>query len=81
MLIDLHLAAKHTAFCTILPCVLHQNALYLAPKRTAFSIKTHCVLRHLWGYAQIFESLSMKNFTPATPLRVPSKTFVVELKD
>lgn len=33
------------------------------------------------GYAQIFESLSMKNFTPATPLRVASKTFVFELKD
>ena len=32
-----------TAFCTILPCVLHQNALHLAPKRTAFSTKMHCV--------------------------------------
>ena len=36
MLIDLHLAAKHTAFCTVLPCVLHQNALHLASKRTVF---------------------------------------------
>jgi|GEM_PF-4516208 len=66
MLIDLHLAAKHTAFCTVLPCVLHQNALCFA----AFM-----------GYAQIFESLRLKNLTPATPLRVPSKTFVFELKD
>ena len=36
MLIDLHLAAKHTAFCTVLPCFLHQNALHLASKRTVF---------------------------------------------
>jgi len=40
-----HLAAKNTAFSTILPCVLHQNALHLAPKRVAFSTKTHVVLQ------------------------------------
>ena len=34
------LASKNTAFSTILPCVLHQNALHLAPKRVAFSGKT-----------------------------------------
>ena len=34
-------AFRH-AFSTILPCVLHQNALHLAPKRIAFSTKTHC---------------------------------------
>ena len=37
-------AAFSTAFSTILPCVLHQNALHLAPKRTAFSGILHCVL-------------------------------------
>ena len=31
------------AFSTILPCVLHQNAVHLAPKRIVFSPKTHCV--------------------------------------
>ena len=30
-------------FCSILPCVQHQNTLHLAPKRTAFSTKTPCV--------------------------------------
>jgi len=35
-------AFRH-AFSTILPCVLHQNALHLAPKRTAISTKTHCI--------------------------------------
>jgi len=39
----LRLAPFCTALCTILPCVLHQNALHLAPKRTAFSTKMHCV--------------------------------------
>ena len=33
--------AFRLAFCSILPCVLHQNALHLAPKRIAFSTKTH----------------------------------------
>ena len=33
-----------TAFCTILPCVLHQNALHLAAKRSVFSTKTHAIL-------------------------------------
>ena len=40
----LHLAPKRTAFSTILPCVLHQNALRLAAYCTAFSIKSHCIL-------------------------------------
>ena len=73
--------AYRLAFSGKTHCILHHFTLRFAPKRTAFSIKTHCVLRHLWGYALIFESLNMKNFTPATPLRVPSKTFVFELKD
>ena len=38
------LASKRTAFSTILPCVLHQNALHLAPKRVAFSGKTQVIL-------------------------------------
>ena len=37
-------AANYTAFSTILPCVLHQNARHLAPKRSAFCTKTHCIL-------------------------------------
>ena len=41
---SLRLAAFCTAFCTISPCVLHQNAVYLAPKRIAFSTKTHAIL-------------------------------------
>ena len=44
MLFASHLAANRTAFSTILPCVLHQNALHLAAKRKAFSIKTHAIL-------------------------------------
>ena len=44
MLIAPHLAAKTTAFNSILTCVLHQNALHLAPKRIAFSIKTQVIL-------------------------------------
>ena len=51
MLFALHLAANRTAFSSILPCVLHQNARHLAPKRTPFCTKTHCILhqnaRHL----------------------------------
>ena len=47
MLYDLHLVPFCTAFCTISPCILHQNALHLAPKRIAFSTKTHCVLHHI----------------------------------
>jgi len=42
MLFASRLAAKSTAFYTILACVLHQNALHLAPKRTAFSGILHC---------------------------------------
>ena len=44
MLLASRLASKSTAFSTILPCVLHQNALYFAPKRTAFSTKTQAIL-------------------------------------
>ena len=44
MLFALRLAAFCTAFCTILPCVLHQNALHLASKRSVFSTKTHAIL-------------------------------------
>ena len=33
------------------------------------------------GYAQIFESLRMKNFTPATSLVVAPNTFIFELRD
>ena len=44
MRITLHFEIFFPAFCTILPCVLHQNALQLAPKRTAFSGILHCVL-------------------------------------
>ena len=44
MLFASHLAANSTAFSSILPCVLHQNALHLAAKRKAFSIKTHAIL-------------------------------------
>ncbi|OFQ09211.1 hypothetical protein HMPREF2955_02605 [Prevotella sp. HMSC073D09] len=32
------------AFSTILPCVLHQNALHFAPFYLAFSTKTQCIL-------------------------------------
>ena len=44
MLFALRLAVFCTAFCTILPCVLHQNAVHLAPKRSVISIKTHAIL-------------------------------------
>ena len=44
MLFASRLASKSTAFCTVLPCVLHQNALHLAPKRIAFCIKTQAIL-------------------------------------
>ena len=32
-------------FCSILPCVLHQNTLRFAPNCLAFSTKTPCVLQ------------------------------------
>jgi len=35
--------ASHLAFSTILPGVLHQNAVHFAPKRSAFSSKTQCI--------------------------------------
>ena len=44
MLFVSHLAANCPAFSSILPYVLHQNALHLASKRKAFSIKTHVIL-------------------------------------
>ena len=47
MLFVLCLAAKRTAFSTILRCVLHQNALHLAAKRTAFSGILHYVLHQI----------------------------------
>ena len=57
-------AFRH-AFSTILPCVLHQNALHLAPKRTAISTKTHCNQHqntlHLAAYCTIFSSKQPKN--------------------
>jgi len=31
------------AFSTILPCVLHQNAVHFAPKRGVFCTKTQCI--------------------------------------
>ena len=43
-LIGSHLAAFYLAFCTISPCILHQNALHLAAYCTAFSTKTHFIL-------------------------------------
>ncbi len=41
--ITAYIYAYRLAFCSILPCVLHQNTLHLAPKRTAFCTKTPCV--------------------------------------
>ena len=38
-----YIYAYRLAFCSILPCVLHQNTLHLAPKRLAFSTKLPCV--------------------------------------
>ena len=38
-----YIYAYRLAFCSILPCVLHQIALRLAPKRLAFITKTPCV--------------------------------------
>ena len=50
---DLRLAANRTAFSTILPCVLHQNAVYFAPKRSVFCTKTHYVLVHIALYLAV----------------------------
>ena len=44
MLFVSRFAPFYAAFSTILPCVLHQNALYFAPKRTAFSGILHQIL-------------------------------------
>jgi len=38
-----YIYAYRLAFCSILPCVLHQIALHLAPKRLAFCSKTPCI--------------------------------------
>ena len=35
--------ACRLAFGSILPCVLHQNALRFAPKCLAFCTKTYCI--------------------------------------
>ena len=35
--------AFRLAFSSILPYILHQNALHLAPKRTLFCSKTHSI--------------------------------------
>jgi len=42
--IAVHFYAFRLAFSTILPCILHQNALHLAPKCTVFCTKTHSIL-------------------------------------
>ena len=39
-----YIYAYRLAFCSILPCVLHQIALHLAPNCLAFSTKMPCVL-------------------------------------
>jgi len=41
--IAVYIYAFCLAFSTILPCVLHQNAVHLAPKRGVFCTKTQCV--------------------------------------
>ena len=43
--IAVYIYAYRLAFCSILPCVLHQNTLRLAPNCLAFSTKTPCVLQ------------------------------------
>ncbi len=40
-----YIYAYRLAFCSILPCVLHQIALRFAPNCLAFSTKTPCVLQ------------------------------------
>ena len=42
-----YIYAYRLAFCSILPCVLHQIALRLAPKRLAFITKTHYILQQI----------------------------------
>ena len=44
MLFALHLVPFRTAFSTISPCILHQNALRFAPYCTAFCTKMHRTL-------------------------------------
>ena len=61
MLFVSHLAANRTAFCAILPCVQHQNALHLAPKRKAFSTKTHSILLQIASKLVQMAALSNKN--------------------
>ena len=43
----LRFAPNCLAFCTKLPCILHQNALHLALKRTPFSTKTHYIQQQI----------------------------------
>ena len=68
MLIDLHLAAIHTAFCTILPCVLHLNALHLAPKRTVFCGIYGAMHKSLKAYAWRTLPLPLLSEYPRKPL-------------
>jgi len=42
-LFEMHFAAKRTAFSTISPCILQQNALRFAPYCTTFSSKTQYI--------------------------------------
>ena len=44
MLFALRLAAFYPAFCTISPCILHQNALRFAAYYTPFSSILHYIL-------------------------------------
>ena len=48
--IAVYFYAFRLAFSTILPCVLHQNALHLASKRTAFCAILHCIQPHIARY-------------------------------
>ena len=43
----LRFAPKHTALCTKMPCVQHQNAPHLVPKRSAFSSILHCIQQQI----------------------------------
>ena len=42
--ITAYIYAYRLVFCSILPCVLHQNTLRFAPNCLAFSTKMPCVL-------------------------------------
>ena len=47
---DAYFYAFRLAFCSILPCILHQNASRFAPKWLAFCTKMQCVLQHIAQY-------------------------------